>query len=519
MGGQRTMYDWFAASAAAGPARVALDLGGAELTYGELAELAARVAGLLVRRTGGVPSRVGLLSARNVLAYAGYLAVQRLGATVVPLNPAFPSARSATIAHLAELDAVLVDRDAAPELDVSVPVVRLSDGDVPTLPAADLPESRADATDTAYILFTSGSTGAPKGVRIRHRNVNAYLEHVIPRYVTGPGARLSQFFDLTFDPSVYDMFTAWGSGSTLVVPTRGDLLSPVRFVIERGVTHWNSVPSVISLALRMRKLVPASMPTLRWSLFCGEPLTVQQAEAWATAAPDSVLENIYGPTEMTVTCTEYRLPAQRHDWPHPPNGTVPIGTVYSELEHLVLDERGRPASEGELCLRGPQRFPGYLDPADNTTRFLTFDGTQATECDGSIPLTDDHWYRTGDRVAHHDDELVHLGRLDHQVKVRGYRVELGEVEAVLRAQPDVTDAVVLAVAAHNGEVNLVAAYTGTQDNEEELFAALSTRLPGYMVPHTLTAFTAFPLNQNGKIDRKAIGSMFVGADNTEPPRV
>jgi non-ribosomal peptide synthetase component F len=271
------------------------------------------------------------------------------------------------------------------------------------------------------------------------------------------------------------------------------------------VTHWNSVPSVISFARRMRALHPASMPTLRQSLFCGEPLTVQQAEAWAAAAPNSVLENIYGPTEMTVTCTEHRLPGERRDWARASNGTVPIGTVYSGLEHLVLDERGRPATAGELCLRGPQRFPGYLDPADNAGRFATFDGERAIEYDGSTPLTDEHFYRTGDRVGEHGGDLVHLGRLDHQVKIRGYRVELGEIEAVLRNQPGVTDAVVLAITAGNGEVELVAAYTGASDDEDGLLAALSTGLPGYMVPRTLTAFTAFPLNQNGKIDRKAIG--------------
>jgi len=499
-----TMYDVFAASVAAGPDRVALEIGTAELTYGELADLAERLAGALVRRAGGVPSRVGLLAARNVLAYAGYLAVQRLGATVVPLNPAFPVARNATIARLAGLDVVLADTGVA----LPVPVMGLSEAEVRALPAADPPDRAAHPRDIAYILFTSGSTGAPKGVRIEHRNVLAYLAHVIPRYEAGPGARFSQFFDLTFDPSVYDMFTAWGSGATLVVPTRGDLISPARFVDTRGVTHWNSVPSAVSLAMRMRGLRPASMPGLRWSLFCGEPLTLRQAEAWQAAAPASVLENIYGPTEITVTCVEHRLPPRPGDWARPANGTVPIGTVYSGLEHLVLDEQGRPAGEGELCLRGPQRFPGYLDAADDRDRFVTFDGERASPYDGSTPLTDEHWYRTGDRVGRHEGELVHLGRLDHQVKLHGYRVELGEIEAVLREQPGVTDAVVLALTTANGEVELAAAYTGDQEDEDALLTALSARLPGYMVPRTLTAFATFPLNQNGKIDRGALGSAF-----------
>ncbi len=502
------MYDWFAASVAEFPDLVALDVDGAELTYAELADAAERIAGLLIRSIGRVPSRVGLLAARTVPAYAGYLAAQRLGATVVPLNPAFPAARNASIARLARLDAVLLDQDLGVGCDVPVPVIALSQVDLSALPRTDLPASQASARDIAYILFTSGSTGAPKGVRIAHRNVDAYLRHVIPRYEAGPGARFSQFFDLTFDPSVYDMFTAWGSGATLVVPTRADVLSPVRFVNARGVTHWNSVPSVIAFALRLRTLRPVSMPTLRWSLFCGEPLTRRLAQAWHTAAPDSVLENIYGPTETTVTCTEYRLPADNRDWPRTPNGTVPIGTVYSGLEHLVVDEHGRPAAEGELCLRGPQRFPGYLDPADNTGRFVSFDGERAIDYDGSGPLTDEHWYRTGDRVGRHGNDLLHLGRLDHQVKIHGYRVELGEIEAALREQPGVVDAVVLALTAEGGEVELVAAYTGAQNDEDKLLAELNSRLPGYMVPRTLTNFPEFPLNQNGKIDRTAIGSVF-----------
>nr|WP_042179920.1 amino acid adenylation domain-containing protein [Kibdelosporangium sp. MJ126-NF4]ADB02873.1 AzicV [Kibdelosporangium sp. MJ126-NF4]CEL14096.1 non-ribosomal peptide synthetase [Kibdelosporangium sp. MJ126-NF4]CTQ88462.1 non-ribosomal peptide synthetase [Kibdelosporangium sp. MJ126-NF4] len=486
----QTMYDWFAASVADGPDRIALEIGQDQVTYRELSDLADHIAGQLVTRIGGVPRRVGLLAARTALAYAGYLAIQRLGATAIPLNPTFPPARNATIAHLAAMDVALTDQQA-PELPVPVVTARQADGPPPALPA-----STATAEDIAYILFTSGSTGAPKGVCVAHRNVTAYLSHVIPRYEAGPGARFSQFFELTFDPSVYDMFTAWGSGATLVVPARGELLAPVRFVDRGRVTHWNSVPSVISLAHRMKALKPGSMPTLRWSMFCGEPLTLQQAEAWQAAASGSVVENIYGPTEMTVTCTEYRLP--RADWPQPPNGTVPIGTPYPGLEHLILDD-------GELCLRGPQRFPGYLDTADNVGRFLTED---REIYDGSTELTDAHWYRTGDRVASFAGQLVHIGRIDHQVKIRGYRVELGEIEAVLRRQPGVADAVVLAMPGR-GETELVAAYTGTPQDEEVLLTALSTALPAYMVPRTVTAFDAFPLNQNGKVDRRALTDSLV----------
>jgi acyl-coenzyme A synthetase/AMP-(fatty) acid ligase len=255
--------------------------------------------------------------------------------------------------------------------------------------------------------------------------------------------------------------------------------------------------------MRLRAL-REPMPSLRWSLFCGEALTLRQAEAWQKAAPNSTLENIYGPTENTITWTEYRLPANREDWPNPANGTVPIGTPYPSLEHLILDEDGRPSLDGELCVRGPQRFPGYLDPANNPGRFVSFDGEQSTVYDGSTPLTEGHWYRTGDRVQVLDGQLVHLGRLDHQIKIRGYRVELGEIESALRDQPGISEAIVVAVPVGSGEVDIEAAYTGTEQDTEELLAALRSRLPSYMVPRGITALQQFPLNPNGKVDRNAL---------------
>ncbi|WP_165984147.1 amino acid adenylation domain-containing protein [Streptomyces sp. YIM 98790] len=509
----RTLYGWFAASAAVHGDRTALQIGGRRWTYRELAAHSDRTARLLLRRAGRAPRRIGLLASRSLLAYAGYLAVLRLGATVVPLNPAFPPGRNAAIARAAGVGLLLADGGEHPETPPGVPVFSPTEQEL-LAPAEDtgavLPARPAGPDGLAYILFTSGSTGVPKGVPIRHRNVHAYLEHVVSRHGTGPGDRVSQAFDLTFDPSVYDMFTAWGSGATLVVPTRADLLAPVRFINRNRITHWNSVPSVISLALRMRALEPGGMPTLRRSLFCGEPLTLLQAGAWSRAAPGSVVENLYGPTEMTVTCAEYRLPADPGDWPRPANGTVPIGRVHPGLDHVVLDEGGRPARAGELCLRGPQRFPGYLDPADNAGRFLHFDGSTATGHDGRGPLTEEHWYRTGDRVTRHGNDLVHLGRTDHQVKVRGYRVELGEIEAVLREQPGVTDAVVLAGAGESGETELVAAYAGDGAAEEDLLCALAARLPGYMIPRRLAAFETLPRNENGKIDRVALRSALAG---------
>jgi amino acid adenylation domain-containing protein len=502
-----SLYDVFCAARATYGGQVALEIGSERFTFANLHELAERLAGVALRACDGrPPDRVGVLGTRTPAAYVGYLAGQRLGATVVPLNPDYPPARNAVIADASRLDVVLADADA-PHIRLNAPSVPVRLGELAGADGPDrgLPVTRAD--DPAYLLFTSGSTGSPKGVPILQRNVLSFLHTVLPRYAVGPGCRLSQAFDLTFDPSVFDMFVAWGTGATLVVPSREDLLSPVRFVAERRLTHWFSVPSVISYGQRTRRLTPGSMPTLRWSLFAGEQLTLSQARAWRAAAPHSVLENLYGPTELTVTCTRHRLASDPADWPRTPNDTVPIGRLHPGLEHLVLDAAGRPAAEGELVVRGAQRFPGYLDPADNLDRFLLFDGAAATPYAGRTPLTDRHWYRTGDRVREIDGELIHIGRLDQQVKLRGYRVELGDIEAALRQQPGIREAVVIALPTGNGELDLHAAYTGTRYDTQRLTEAISARLPAYMIPRRLTAIPRLPLNHNGKVDRQALSSM------------
>jgi amino acid adenylation domain-containing protein len=370
-----------------------------------------------------------------------------------------------------------------------------------TRPASSCP-LRPD--DVAYILFTSGSTGEPKGLPIRHRHLDAYLAHCVARYEVAPGSRLSQTFDLTFDPSVFDMFVAWSGGATLVVPQGDEILLPARFVVDRRITHWFSVPSVVSIARRLRALTPGSMPGLRWSLFAGERLTLGQAAAWAAAAPGSTVENLYGPTESTITCTEYRLPRSIDRWPRTSNGTVPIGRPLPHLEAVVLTEAGARGDEGELCVRGSQRFDGYLDPSHDHGHFVRYDGRAATIA-GERPVAGD-WYRTGDRVRWEDGQLVHLGRLDDQVKIRGHRVELGEVEAVLREHPGVHDAVVVAET-DDRDTRLHALYTGDAGLEGPLATLVRDRLPAYMAPRGFRHVQSFPTNANGKLDRTELARL------------
>ncbi|MFI5844845.1 amino acid adenylation domain-containing protein [Catenuloplanes sp. NPDC051500] len=509
--GGPTLLHGFLETARRHPDAPALRVAGRELTYAELLDSAERLATRLVALRGRPPRVVGLCASRSLTAYVGYLAALRLAATVVPLSPTAPAERlRRTCAH-AGVDALLAD-------DAGLRVAEAAAGPVALLHLPDGPEHHrfeasaerwaeecaAGPDDVAYTLFTSGSTGTPKGVPVRHRNVVPYVSYCAEAYEVGPGARLSQTFELTFDPSVFDMFVAWLSGALLVVAAPGDAMAPVRYVNDNAITHWFSVPSVISLARRLRGLRPGSMPGLRWSLFAGEQLTLAQARAWADAAPHSTVENLYGPTELTVTCTRYRLPADPARWPHTSNGTVPIGRIHPHLEGVLLTADGAAADEGELCVRGSQRFDGYLDPAQNQGRFADHDGRRTVPA-GALPGPQS-WYRTGDRVRQEDGELVHLGRLDDQVKIHGYRIELGEIESVLRRHPELRDVVVLALPTGAGEIELHAFYTCEQPAEVELAALVATHLPPYMAPARYHRVELFPVNSSGKVDRRRLAA-------------
>lgn len=507
----QTMYGAFTATVDAHGDEPALEVGGERLTYRELDSLADSIAAHIVAAGGVDAPVIGLYANRSLAAYAGYLAIQRLGAAVVPLHPAWPKQRNDTVIERAGITVVVSEQ---PERGLTASIVDASRDRIAELrehPAGTSFRRPPAPGDTAYILFTSGSTGTPKGVPIKHGNVSAYLDHVVPRYGIEPGSRVSQTFDLTFDLSVFDLFATWAGGATLVVPGRADLLAPAKFVARAGITHWFSVPSVVSLAAQLGRLQPGCMPGLRWSLFCGEALTVEQAQAWQAAAPAATVENLYGPTELTLSVAQQRLATDPGQWYRPANGTVQIGTIHPGHETLLIGEHGTESDPGELCVRGPQRFDGYLDPASNVGRFYEFDGTTATACGELDSVPADLWYRTGDLVTVEQGGFTHLGRIDHQVKVHGYRVELGEIEAALREQDGVWDAVVLLITTPDGREQLAAAYTGDPARAGELETPMRGRLPVHMVPRTFTWLENLPLNMNGKTDRAAIAKLLASA--------
>jgi amino acid adenylation domain-containing protein len=504
---------------------IALVIGSVSYTYERMHNIASRWAARLIEGRHELPRRVGILAYRSEASYIGALASILAGAGFVPLNPTFPIHRTRAMLERADVDALIVDKASLPQLRELLtgvgfkPAILLPDATAdslnevsggPIFNADDLAATRPlstfpmlSADDLAYMLFTSGSTGVPKGVPITQGNVRAFLDFNLARYGLKPQDRLTQTFDQTFDLSIFDMFMAWESGACVCSMQPVELLAPAPFLRRHGVTVWFSVPSVAARLIQRGALLPGSMSTLRWSLFCGEGLTRATAEAWQAAAPNSILENLYGPTELTIACSTYRWDPQSS----PAEcvlGLLPIGKVYDGLSHMVVNEDLQLSGDdfaGELCVGGEQTSPGYWREEETTeARFFTRTGGDGIPC---------RFYRTGDFVRRLRGQYVYLGRIDQQVKIGGVRIELGDVEAALRLA-GCAEAAALPWPNASQPIGILAFVSGPKagehacPGEDRLLHRVREILPRYMVPRSVVRIDQMPLNVNGKIDRNAL---------------
>jgi non-ribosomal peptide synthetase component F len=342
---------------------------------------------------------------------------------------------------------------------------------------------QGQGADVAYVMFTSGTTGAPKGVAVRRENLSAYLNAIADIAPIEPATRCTQNFDLSFDLSVHDIFQTWTSGGCLYIMGNEDTLDPVGFAKRHALQAWFSVPSVVAMARRMDLLQPGALPSLTLSLFCGEPLPVSVAEDWAKAAPNSRIVN-------------------QEFFPASPQNTqlasVPLGTAFRDCASVVVND-GALADEGELWLGGAQISNGYINnEAENRAKFVKH----------RLPnYPYETWYRTGDLVRLDSAQgLLFQGRLDEQIKVQGYRVELLEIEEVLRRTAGTAE--VAASPWPLGEAGaaegIVAFVCASTKSEREIIAGCRKHLAAYAVPRKILFADSLPLNANGKVDRKAL---------------
>lgn len=490
------LVEMFDAMARRRPAALALELPDSPVTYSELADLSTAVAAVV----GGDDdiSAVALIADQSLSSYAGYLGVMRAGRVVVPIAPDTPANRLREIARNAGIRSCIgtdVERTTRSLEVAGLDLIPLNDitGRSEGGSAAD--DHSNGTARLIYVLHTSGSTGRPKGVPIRDDQVMGFLRNMLPMCGATPDSRFSQNSHLTFDPSVYDLFAAWSTGAAVIVPSMADRLSPEHYISSRAISHWCSVPS--SIALLSDDLV--GQRRLTFSAFIGEPLLRKDAERWRQAMGGTIV-NFYGPTELTIACSAFAVERDQ-EIPDTVNATVPVGEIFSDLEYRIVDEGGRDAVVGELCVRGPQRFDGYLLTEDNVGRFMAGDTDGPLRIKDSAGIRSEDWYRTGDVVQRRVDGsgLVYLGRIDRQVKVRGFRIELEEVEGALRKSRLFDEVVVVVIKRTGGISELGCAYMGNPVTQRDLDAALAD-LPDYMKPTRMARVQRLPLTANGKLD-------------------
>ncbi len=482
------------------PDAVAAETEDGSLTY---RELVGRARGLAARlRADGVAAGqvVGVYDERSLDLVVELLAVLMSGAAYLPLDPELPLTRVEFQIEDSGARVVLTRSDLAERLagaggSIATTEVIAVDTLLPTLPASGPLRATATPEDTAYVIYTSGSTGRPKGVAVPHRGVVNRLLWMQEEYGLGADDRVLQKTPFTFDVSVWEFFWPLLTGAVLHLAAPGAQRDPraLADVIRRHrVTTAHFVPSMLDLFLAE----PASrdVPTLRRVVCSGEALrseTVGRFFERYGAGPE--LHNLYGPTEASIDVTHWRCT------PEDAHRPVPIGRPVANTSLYVLDREGRPLPHGiagELYIGGVQVASGYLNRPELTAASFV-----------DNPFGPGRLYRTGDlAVLREDGVVLYRGRLDHQVKVHGFRIEPGEIESALLGHPAVEQAVVTAPLGDDGERRLIAHVVpdGAAPEPAELLEWLRERLPAYMAPAHFVTLDALPLLSNGKLDRKAL---------------
>ncbi len=483
------------------PGALALVRGEQTWSYAVLRERAVAIAEVLRARSGQNRDAVALSGRPSPGLIAAFLGILISGRVLVALDPRLPKARRAVmIREAGVVDLVEVGPSELDEVEeLRTLAVDANDGQVdPSLPVAAIPEDLEEDAP-AYVIYTSGTTGTPKGILGTRQGIAHYVQWHRERFDLGPADRFAHFTGISFDAVFRDVFVALTCGATLVIPEERDLAAPLEFLRSAGISVLNTVPSRTEHWLRHARL-GARLTKLRYSFFGGEALTGEFVRRWRLIAPDSEVHNLYGPTETTIVKCHYPVPEQVE------GGVVPIGSPVANSQALILGPGCRQCGIGEIgeiALRTPFRTLGYLNaPAENQARFIVNPSRSDPE---------DLIYRTGDRGRYRVDGSIEiLGRMDHQVKVRGMRIELGDIEAALCRHPDVNRAVVVATEGSTLDRMLVAFVVLSQADlrSSTLRSFLAQQLPAWMLPSAYVVIDDMPLDNNGKTDRNALLTMY-----------
>ncbi|MGW2048488.1 amino acid adenylation domain-containing protein [Streptomyces sp. NPDC001858] len=485
--------------------------GAERLSFGDLERRSNRLANALVASGLRPEDRVCLLVPKSPTAVVAVLGVLKAGGVCVPLDAASPVLRLSSVVRqcapcrlivapeCAGLAERIADTVGSPALSG---VFRLGEEES----AADTAPAPVAAGDCAYVLFTSGSAGRPKGVPITHGNVAHFVTWANQHFGLRPGDRISCQLPLHFDGSLWDVFGALSAGAELhLVSGRRNLLpsTVAEFIRESRLTQWLTVPSVMTSMAGRDVVAHGDFPDLRRVFWGGDVLSLPVLRHWMTRLPHVQFTNMYGPTETTIVASFHTL----RTVPDGAAAAVPIGRPVPGKHFQVLDGDLRPARPdvvGDLHISGAGLTPAYWrDPELTARSFLEWPS-------GS----DRRWYRTGDLASQDSQGVFHFhGRADRQIKSSGHRIELDEVAAALHDLPGLMDCAVVSVPAPGAEGNRIcAAYVaapGTRPSPAQLRTSLAAKLPQYMVPSQWRACDSLPVNANGKTDHLAVQQIFL----------
>ena len=507
------------------PDREAIVMEGRSITYAQLETSSNRVANMLIANGTSKGDCIGLFFDRSIESIVAACGILKAGACYVPIDSNSPPMRIAYIVTKCRMKALFTFSEKLPRLDESiqhnspVELIVLMDGkgsakspsisvrqiDIGTVPDAwgrQVPDVDVIGSDIAYILFTSGTTGHPKGVMISHLNAMTFIESACGFFEIRKEDRFSNIAPLQFDMSVFDIYVAFRAGACVVIIPESMAVFPSRlakYISETKITVWSSTPSALSILSTFSRLKECDLSNLRLILFAGELFPMKYLRILLESIPGAKFCNLYGQTEAN-TSTYYWV-----DGTSPENATMlPIGRALPNFEVFALDEAGnkidRPGQEGELYVRSSTVAWGYLgDPEKTSAAFVP---------NPLSPAISERVYKTGDLVQMDSDKnFIFLGRKDHLIKSRGYRIDLAEIQSVISNHPQVKQSIVIAIPDEligNRIAVHVVSNNGGSLQKDDIKKYCAERLAKYMVPEMVEFHQALPMTSSGKIDRKQL---------------
>ena len=491
------------------------------LSYGELHAASNQVANQLIQLGVAPGDRVGIFINKSIPSIVSIYGILKAGAVYVPLDPQAPDTRTAYIIDNCTISCLLTS--TAKNKSVSeiikqtdslktviltdqeheyadLPIEVVSWDTVQQMPDT-LPVNNSNHSDLAYIIYTSGSTGQPKGVMISHLNSLTFVNWAFEYIEVSTDDRLSSHAPLHFDLSIFDIYVAAKAGATLFLVPENLSMFPTRlssWISDNQISVWYSVPSVLSMMVTHGQLEKKSFPSLRKVIFAGEVFPVKYLRELMKIIPAPDYINLYGPTETNVV-TYYKVPQIPDDQTVP----IPIGKCCENMGVFAMTREGKlvtsPDEEGELLARGTCVAKGYWGDEQKTDKVFIKNPLQENFYDRA--------YRTGDLVSLDEEgNYIYKGRIDHMIKSRGYRIEIGEIEAAIYSHPDVKEAAVVAIPDDiiTNRIQAIVVMSKESMNAADLRMYCSKKLPKYMIPEQVEFRSTLPKTSTGKIDKPAL---------------